>query len=120
MARRPPQIPVRTPLTVEQTRAASYVGSAEHKAQRWWGGLPGAYADELGLASRPGKQTTTICPLVAEEERRAATEWVRAALAAGQCRYYEADKIFPKKVWYKDERARILVWLLHQQPPGPS
>lgn len=102
MARRPQQVLPRTPLSPQQIRDARYVGSGEHKAQRWWGGLPGAYVGPDGKATRPKKQQTTICPLVTEENRQQATVWVQAALAAGQVRYYEGDKDFPKRIWYRE------------------
>ena len=48
--RRPRRIPVRPVLTDAQRRAlaqrAWYVGSGEHKDERWWGGL-----DKPGSAS---------------------------------------------------------------------
>lgn len=31
-----------------------------------------------------------------------ATAWVRAALAAGQMKYLEADKDFPARIWYRE------------------
>ena len=60
MARRPKQLPPRTPLSPEQIEGASYVGSAEHKVERWWGGLPEGYVGPSGKATRPKKQQTTI------------------------------------------------------------
>jgi hypothetical protein len=80
------------------------VGSAEHKTQRWWGGLPLGHIDESGVASRPKKQKTTICPLVEETDCQRATRWVQAALSAGQYRYLEGDKDFPKHVWYFEDQ----------------
>lgn len=46
-------------------------------------------------------QTTTICPLVSNKDRRQATEWVRDAIIAGQYRFFQADKQFPKKIWFE-------------------
>lgn len=102
MARQPQQLPPRVPLSPEQIRAASYVGSSEHKVKRWWGGLPGAYAGPNGKATRPKKQLTTICPLTTEADLLKATGWVRAALTAGQMRHYEGDKDFPRRIWYRE------------------
>ena len=99
---RPKQIPERRPLTPEEIGAASYVGSAEHKAGRWWGGLPEAWVEADGSSSRPKKQQTTICRKVTEADRQKASYWVRAALAAGQFRFFEGDKTYPKHIWYKD------------------
>lgn len=107
MVKRPAQLPPRTPLTSEQIQAARYVGSPEHKVERWWGGLPEAYVDSDGAARRPGKQLTTVCPLVGEAERDMATSWVQQALREGQQRYYEGDKDFPKRLWYRDRDRQV-------------
>lgn len=98
---RPSQIPLRSPLLPEEIRAASYVGSPEHKANRWWGGLPGARVSADGKPRRPGKQNTTLCPLLGEDDQARATGWVRCALEAGQYRYFEGDGLYPKHIWYK-------------------
>ncbi len=50
---------------------------------------------------------TTICPLTSEADRERATGWVRAALMAGQARFYEGDKDFPKHIWYQDETGQL-------------
>ena len=102
MPKRPSQVPTRAPLSAQQIQQAAYVGSDEHKQHRWWGGLPAGYIDESGAASRPGKQVTTICPLTDDKDRTRATGWVQAALRAGQIRFYEGDKDFPKHIWYRD------------------
>lgn len=99
---RPTQLPPRADLTAEEIKAASYVGSSEHKVQRWWGGLPGAWEGPDGVATRPGKAHTTICRRTTEAERDEASGWVRDALSSGQFRYFEGDKTFPKHIWYKD------------------
>jgi hypothetical protein len=103
MAKRPRQIPPRNPITPAQAGIASYVGSAEHKEHRWWDGLPAAYVGPEGIATRPKKQTTTICPLLGEADRIMATKWVREALRLSQFRYYEADHDFPNHIWYRDD-----------------
>jgi len=103
MARKPQQLPKRPPLTEVQIIAARYVGSPEHKTRRWWGGLPEAFVNSDGIVRRPKKQDTTICSLTTEAERDQATEWVQKALKASQFRYYEGDKDYPKKIWYRDE-----------------
>lgn len=107
MARRPSQAPTGKALTEELIERACYVGSPEHKAKRWWGGLPEARLAKDGTASRPKKQKTTICELVGESDRKQATKWIRAALKAGQCRFYEGDKDYPKHIWY---HANGVVW----------
>ena len=99
---RPRQIPARVPLSAEQIEAASYVGSGEHKAERWWGGLPMARRGKDGVARRPKKQLTTICPKVTAAEREIASTWVIEALRLGQFRYFEGDKTYPKHIWYRD------------------
>ncbi|MGO9743825.1 MAG: hypothetical protein ACLPN5_20380 [Roseiarcus sp.] len=107
MTKQPRQIPTRPALTREQIDTAAYVGSSEHKTERWWGGLPAAFVGDDGFASRPKKRSTTICPLVGSADRDRASNWVRQALIAGRFRYYEGDKSFPKKLWHKDEGGRI-------------
>ncbi len=104
--RRPNQIriPLRTPaeLAVLAERAV-YAGSAEHKLVRWWGGLPMGRQLPGGGVGRPGKETTTICPLAKKSDQVRATGWVKAAIRDGQCRFHESDRNFPKKVWYEAE-----------------
>lgn len=92
-------------LTADERRelatGASYVGSSEHKGAGWWGGLPMSKQLRGGRVGRTRKQTTTICPLTTEHDRRRATEWVRGAITAGQYKFIEADKRFPKKIWFE-------------------
>jgi len=85
-----------------QIETARYVGSPEHKTLKWWGGLPEAFLNREGVARRPNKQDTTICDLTTEADRQKATKWVQEALVASQFRYYEGDKDYPKKIWYRD------------------
>ena len=103
--RRPRQRRERRRLSIDERRAlaarARYEGSDEHKDVRWWGGLPRARQLRGGRIGRPGKQTTTVCPLVTKQDRRRATEWVRNAIIAGQYRFVESDQNFPKKIWYE-------------------
>jgi hypothetical protein len=99
---RPDQVPQRPQLTEGQILAASYVGSPEHKARRWWGGFPGARLRKDGSARRPKKQQTTICPLVEEADKERATGWVRTALRTGQVLYLEGDQDYPARIWYRD------------------
>ena len=82
---------------------AKYVGSSEHKASRSWVGLPASKQKKGGKVGRPGKQTTTICPLVSDEGRQLATDWIRSAIRAGQYKFCQGDQDFPKKVWYEAE-----------------
>lgn len=102
MVRRPRQVPERAPLQPEKIATARYVGSPEHKAKKWWGGLPQGHVGPDGAARRPRRQHTTICPLTGAKDQARATQWLRSALSNGQFRYYEADKDFPKHVWYRD------------------
>ena len=104
---RPRQLPTRPDLSESEIQAACYVGSPEHKTERWWGGLPEAYIGPDGVARRPGKQFTTICPRVTAAERDAATDWVRIALRRKQYRYYEGDKTYPKHLWYEDDAGQF-------------
>ncbi len=100
--KRPSQIPARLQLTAEKIEEATYEGSPEHKSQAWWGGLPEAYVGPDGVAKRHGKQKTTICPLVAEDDRNLATQWVREALTRGQVKYVESDRDYPRYIWYRE------------------
>ncbi len=98
---------MRRPLSDVLIEKARYVGSCEHKARAWWGGLPKAYVGPDGQAHRPGRQMTTICPKYTAAERDIATDWVQKALQSGQFRYYEADKDFPKHIWYRDAQHQL-------------
>lgn len=100
---RPSQLPTRLPLSNTEIAKASYVGSKEHKAKRWWNGLPGAKIGKDGKARRPKKLKTTICWLVEDSDRTRASQWVRHALRTGQARYYEGDKRYPKHIWSEDK-----------------
>ncbi len=100
---RPKQMDARAPLTEAEIAAASYAGSAEHKATRWWGGLSKAHVGADGTATRPGKQLTTLCRLTGEADRHRATAWVRSALALEQFRHYDGDKLYPRHIWHKDD-----------------
>ena len=104
---RPRQIPIRAPLTREQIDAASYVGSAEHKAKRWWAGPPEAKFGRDGVARRPKKAHPTICRKVTPAERDEATFWVREALEKGQLKFFEGDKTYPKHIWYRDAEGQF-------------
>ena len=104
--RRPNQIriPARTSAELAAlAERAVYVGSEEHKLVRWWGGLPMGRQLSGGRVGRPGKETTTICPLTKRSDQVRATEWVKAAIRSDQCGFYESDQSFPKKVWYEAE-----------------
>jgi hypothetical protein len=95
-------MPLRPPLTSAQIASATYVGSKEHKAVRWWGGLPGARLARDGKARRHRKLDTSICWMVSDSDQVTATQWVRQALQQDQFRYCEGDKTYPKHIWYKD------------------
>ena len=102
--RKPRQITIRPRTTdelAELAELATYVGSPEHKARHWWGGLPEGRQLPGGRVGRRGKQTTTICPLYRRSDQVLATEWVRNAIRSGQCRFYQADQKFPKMIWYE-------------------
>jgi hypothetical protein len=100
---RPDQVPVHVPLTDQQINAAKYEGSGEHKSERWWGGLPLAKTGRNGVARRPKKELTTICPLVTQQDQNNATTWVQFALRNGQFRFFEGDKKYPKHIWYEED-----------------
>lgn len=93
---------------------ARYTGSAEHKPRPSWLGL-GAPQLHGGRIERPGKQTTTICPLTKASDRERATDWVRNAIIAGQYRFFESDQDFPKKIWYE---ADDTIWIGYILNPG--
>ena len=103
---RPKQIPTRSPLTQAQIERALYVGSKEHKAKRWWGGLPGARLGREGVARRPKKQLTSICELVSDADQKRATYWVRESLRLGRFSYCEGDQTYPKHIWHRDENGQ--------------
>ena len=69
--------------------------------------MPKAWQPKRGKASRPKRQHTTICHMVTAKERDEASRWVRAALAAGQFRFFEGDKTYPKHIWYEDEHGQF-------------
>ena len=94
-------------MTVREVAAASYIGSAEHKVERWWGGLPKAREGHEGRAKRPKKEHTTICRKVTEKDREEASRWVSVALAAGQLRFLEGDQTYPKHIWYMDNSGQF-------------
>ena len=105
MPKRPRQRPKRPELSEEEREflglIASYVESPEHKSSRWWGGLPASRQLRGGKVGRLGKQVTTICPLVSPKDKCQATKWVQSAIRLGQYKFYEADKRFAKKIWFK-------------------
>jgi hypothetical protein len=80
---------------------ASYVGSAEHKDQPSWLGLPRLRRRN---PSDPDdhRQNATVCPLVTEEDRNRATQWVRQAIGNGQFdpRIWAGE--FPRNIWHCD------------------
>jgi hypothetical protein len=104
---RPKQIARRNPLAEEEAAAASYVGSKEHKAARWWGGLPAAKIGSEGVVRRPKKQLTTVCPLLTATDQARATAWVQEALKRQQYRFYDGDKTYPKHIWHQDESGQF-------------
>jgi len=73
-----------------------YVGSVEHKDKKSWLGLP--------QPRRRPRQTATICPLYSNEDRDRATEWVRAAIRAGNFRKADWQGGLPRHIWYRDEQ----------------
>jgi len=115
---RPSQILTRPPLSAVEIEAASYVGSKEHKAKKWWGGLPGAKLGKDGKPRRPKKQRTTICWLVDKTDRDLASQWVRDALEKKQYRYYEGDKRYPKHIWHKDKDGQFWFGFLLNSAQG--
>ena len=101
--RKPRQTTIRVRTTdelEELAERATYVGSPEHKLGRWWGGLPQGRQLPGGRVGRRRKQHTTPCPLYRRSDQVRATKWVRNAIRAGQCRFYESD-LFPKRIWYE-------------------
>ena len=118
-ARRPKQSGIRQRSLEELAGAAGkarYVGSPEHKVRRWWGDVPpSARQSSGGSVGRPGKQTTTVCPLTEPADRGRATGWVQAAIRSGQCRFYQSDSLFSKKVWYEADGC---IWMGFLINPG--
>ena len=107
--KRPARIPQRHPQSdaeVEEfARDASYVGSPEHKAKRWWGGRPETRIGKDGKARRPGKQLTTICPLGTSGDLLRATKWIREAIRQRRFRFVEGDKRFPSEAAPQTDKA---------------
>src|SRR2546425_8335758 len=105
--KRPRQVPQKGPINQAERVAlaarASYLGSKEHKAKRWWGGLPAVRYDKEGKPVREKKEKTTICDLVTDEDRARATAWIRAAIERGQFEFLEGDQDFSKHVWDQAE-----------------
>ena len=109
--RKPRQLSSHPGLAPGTIDAATYVGSAEHKDCRWWGGLPATSVDRDGNRFRPNKQQTTICPLVSDAERHRATDWVREALRRGQYKFEDVPKgAYPRWIWYRDPETKQ-AWL---------
>lgn len=115
---RPIQLAPRAPLSMSEIEVASYVGSCEHKVKHWWGGLPCARVGKDGTVRRPKKQHTTICRKTTTTDREEATRWVRAALAAGQLRYYDGDGTYPKHIWYRDDNGQFWFGFAINQTAG--
>lgn len=115
---RPQQIQARAPLTSDEIDRACYVGSGEHKAKRWWGGLPQAKVGRDGKARRPKKEHTTICHKVDIVDRDKATTWVQEALKKRQFRYFEGDKTYPKHIWYQDDEGQFWFGFAVNQTQG--
>lgn len=103
--KRPDQDTVPTPRTGADLHGwaakARYVGSGEHKAGRWWGGLSQVPRDRGGKPKRPGKATTTICPLTQAADRDRATKWIATALKDSQFLFGLGDKDYPRYVWFR-------------------
>lgn len=114
MARRPrrwreDQVPDDLIAVAEQ---CEYVGSSEHKDQRFWLGLP--------RPRRRPRNVATICPMVTTRERDIATGWVRTAISAGQFDRTDWRNGFPRRVWYRDDNGQIWYGFLTNQGAGPS
>ena len=101
---------------------AIYVGSEEHKAKRWRGGLRAVRKRRRGRVRRPKKQRTTVCHLVSEEDRERATRWIREAVRKGQCGFVHGDGRFPKHVWHADDDGghRCARWARRALNAGPG
>jgi hypothetical protein len=99
---KPQQIPARRPLTPEEIEAAPYIGSGEHKVERWWGGLPQAWQG-------PSPQKATDEHLSEGKQKRArGGNWLGPR---GACRrpddILEGDKTYPKHIWYGMNAAKF-------------
>ena len=101
--KRPNQRPVLTLSQQERDKLAAkakYTGSPEHKRTVWWGGLPEARVLGDRRIGRSNTQQTTECDLTSAKDKVRATTWVREAIKAGQCKYFEGNKTgFPNRVW---------------------
>jgi hypothetical protein len=91
----------------------SYHGSIEHKDKRSWLGLP--------RPRRRPRDVATICPLVTNQEREIATEWVKEAVRNGQFdRGYELRNGFPRYIWHLTADGTYWYGFLMNEGAGPN
>ena len=81
--------------------AARYIGSSEHKIERWWGGYPKAKQLPGGRVGRHGKQQTTVCHLTSKADQIRANRWLQQAIRQKHFAFFETDQRYPKKVWFE-------------------
>lgn len=96
MTPRRPRVPATRDITDASDALAdrcSYEGSREHKDRRSWLGLPQPRRRLADIA--------TICPMVTEEDRRTATEWVKEAIKNHQFDPRDIRNGFPRYIWYR-------------------
>lgn len=89
-----------------------YVGSEEHKDQRWWQGMP--------WPRNHPRDVATICSLVTERDRDQATEWIREAIKNGQFGRKDWRNGFPRRVWHRDRHGQYWYGMLTNQGAGPN
>lgn len=101
----------------EIAKRAIYVGSVEHKDKRSWLGLPQP-RKKSNADSDDQRQNATICPMVRDEDRELATQWVQHAIRNGQ--FLKDDWVgqFPRVVWYQDDKGNYWYGRLTQRGAG--
>jgi hypothetical protein len=100
-------------------KRAVYTGSAEHKDRPSWLGAPHARRNP-GAGANDHRQNSTICPLVREEDKAQATEWVQQAIRHRHFDPTKWDGDFPRDIWHQDEHGVYWQGRLTQRGAGDN
>jgi hypothetical protein len=113
--RRPKVRPHTIPGDLDELASrCEYLGSRVHKDQRSWLGLP------TPRQSPDPSEVATICPLISEEERRQATEWIRTAIRRGQFSRTDWRNGFPRRIWHRDNSGKYWYGVLTNSGAGQN